>query len=102
MEMRNEKWSGASREQWGEDGRRPGLAGHARLQKDRVTGVTMLLYPEGALELSGSAEAVVRLCDGTRTLEDVFAALTESFEGVREEDVWGVVMGLVERGVMVS
>lgn len=60
-----------------------------------------MLYPEGALELSGSAEAVVRLCDGTRTVETVVAELLEEFEGVREDDVRAVIEGLLERGVMV-
>ncbi len=79
---------------------KPALVGHARLQIDRVTGATMVLFPEGALELSESAAAVVRLCDGARSVDQVVAGLAEEFEGVREEDVRAVIEGLAARGLM--
>ncbi len=61
----------------------------------------MLLYPEGAMELSESAEAVVRLCDGTRAVEEIATALADDFEGVRAEDVVAVVDDLADRGLLV-
>ncbi len=76
------------------------LAGHSRLQRDRVTGVMMLLYPEGAIELSESAEAVVRLCDGSRSVGEIVFALGEEFEGVSEGEVLRVIDGMVERGLI--
>ncbi len=81
---------------------RPRLVGFARLRADRVTGVTMLLYPEGAIELSESAEAVVRLCDGVRSVEEIAAVLGEEFEGVVLADVEVVVGDLVGRGLLVG
>ncbi len=53
----------------------PKLAPHVRRQVDRVTGLPMLLHPEGAVELSESADEIVRLCDGARTVEEIAAAL---------------------------
>lgn len=81
---------------------RPRLAGHVRRQVDRVSGVAMLLFPEGALELSDSADAVVGLCDGERSVTEIAAVLSERFDGVVEVDVRVVVEGLAERGLVVE
>ena len=43
---------------------RPQLARKARLRTDRLTGETLLLYPEHGLVLHPSAAAILRLCDG--------------------------------------
>lgn len=57
----------------------PKLAPHVRRQIDRVTGGAMLLHPEGAVELSESADAIVQLCDGTRSVDGIAAALAAEF-----------------------
>ena len=54
---------------------RPRLAAKARLQADRVSGDPVLLYPEGAVRLNRTAVAVVRLCDGRRTVGEIVAEL---------------------------
>jgi pyrroloquinoline quinone biosynthesis protein D len=53
---------------------RPRLARKARLRTDRVTGETLLLYPEHGLILNASAAAIMRLCDG-RAVSDIASAL---------------------------
>jgi pyrroloquinoline quinone biosynthesis protein D len=62
---------------------RPRLARKARLRTDRVTGETLLLYPEHGLILNASAAAILRLCDG-RTVGDITAALAAPIDDVVE------------------
>ncbi len=72
------------------------------MTRDRVTETWMLLYPEGAIELSESAEAVVRLCDGLRSVDEIVVALAEEFDEVAESDVREVLGGLHERGLILE
>lgn len=58
---------------------RPQLAPPARIQTDRVTGQTVLLFPEGILELNESSGAILERCDG-RTIAEVIADLAEQYE----------------------
>jgi coenzyme PQQ biosynthesis protein PqqD len=51
----------------------PRLARRARLVFDRHAERWMLVYPERGLALNASAVAVVRLLDGTRTMDAVLA-----------------------------
>ena len=62
----------------------PKLAPHVRHQVDRITGVPMLLHPEGAVELSETADAIVRLCDGVRTTGEIVARLAAEYEAPPE------------------
>jgi coenzyme PQQ biosynthesis protein PqqD len=39
----------------------------------------MLVMPEGAIRLKGTAAEIVALCDGERTLEEIFAALKTKY-----------------------
>jgi hypothetical protein len=73
---------------------RPQLARKARLRTDRVTGETLLLYPEHGLVLNPSAAAILRLCDG-RSAGDIAAAL-----GAPLDDVLEVLAALSERGLV--
>lgn len=82
---------------------RPRLAPHVRRQVDRVTGGALLLHPEGAVELSESANAIVALCDGTRTVEEITTALAEEFEAPVEAlrgDVAACLAELAARGLL--
>jgi coenzyme PQQ biosynthesis protein PqqD len=58
---------------------RPRLAPGVRRQTDRVSGRPALLYPEGVLLLNSTGAAIVELCDGRRTLEDIVSLLAERF-----------------------
>lgn len=82
---------------------KPRLAPHVRRQADRVTGGALLLHPEGAVELNETADAIVRLCDGARSVEDIVAALAVEFEadaaGLRG-DICGCLDALVARGLV--
>jgi pyrroloquinoline quinone biosynthesis protein D len=54
---------------------RPRLAARARLRWDRIDGRYLLLYPERGLALNESAAAILRLCDGSRTIDDIVTEL---------------------------
>jgi pyrroloquinoline quinone biosynthesis protein E len=54
---------------------RPKLARKARVRPDPRDGVPVLLSPERGLRLNESAAAVVALCDGTRTRDEIVASL---------------------------
>jgi len=62
---------------------RPQLTRKARLRTDRLTGDTLLLYPEHGLVLNPSAAAILRLCDG-RSVADIAAELTAPLGDILE------------------
>ena len=57
---------------------RPCLAKGVRLQIDS-TGKSVLLYPEGIVELNETAHEILRRCDG-RTLGEIVCKLAEEYE----------------------
>lgn len=54
---------------------RPRLAAGVRLRVDPVDGRERLLFPEAAMELNETAAAIVRLCDGRRSLAEIVREL---------------------------
>ena len=59
---------------------RPKLSSRARLQADKVTGKPVLLYPEGVLMLNPTGHAVVSLCTGEATFEEIVANLAARYK----------------------
>ncbi len=51
----------------------------ARIGFDRVRQRPVLLYPEGAMFLNDSGKAILELCDGTRSLEQISAELSRRY-----------------------
>jgi coenzyme PQQ biosynthesis protein PqqD len=81
------------------------LAPKARLQRDRVTGRSFLLYPERGLDLSDSAARIVALCAGDgRTVaaivDELAAASGEPRERI-ESEVLSFLRALDDRGLLV-
>jgi coenzyme PQQ biosynthesis protein PqqD len=68
-----------------DDRMRPALARGVRLERDRLTGRPVLLYPEGVLRLNGPAHAILSRCDGQTTVEGIVAALAGEYEAALEE-----------------
>src|SRR2546421_10837263 len=66
-------------------GVRPKLAARARLQTDKVSGKPVLLYPEGVLMLNPTGHAIVSLCTGSASLEEIVANLAERYKVAPEE-----------------
>lgn len=58
----------------------PRLAGGYRFQWEEAQQNHVLLYPEGMVQLSDTAAAVLSLCDGKRTVEAIVAQLEEDYE----------------------
>jgi len=59
---------------------RPKIASRARLQTDRVSGKPMLVYPEGLLMLNPTGLAIITLCTGDTTLQDIVANLAGRYQ----------------------
>ncbi len=81
----------------------PRLASHARLGRDPVGGGPVLLYPEGILELGPTAEAVLRLCDGTRSVRAIAEELAAAHEAAADQieaDIVPFLSGLEERSLL--
>jgi coenzyme PQQ biosynthesis protein PqqD len=82
---------------------RPRLAVGVRLQRDSVRSRDVLLYPEGAVALNETAAAVLKLCDGERTLDQVVASLSADFRGAEvRDDVERLLAAMRERGLVVD
>jgi len=59
---------------------KPRLSKKARVRADPRDGAAVLLSPERGLRLSETAAAVVALCDGTRTIEEIVGELAARYE----------------------
>jgi pyrroloquinoline quinone biosynthesis protein D len=83
---------------------KPALSDRVRLQVDPVTGGTVLLYPEGILELNETAQEIVQRCNGTSTVAEIVAELVHEYDVPQEElalDVIESLSGLMQRGMIV-
>ena len=57
----------------------PTLGRGVRLQTDPKTGNSVLLFPEGVLELNETAQEILTRCDG-RTVSEIIQALAEEYD----------------------
>ncbi len=82
---------------------RPRLVTGARLRYDEVREEHVLLIPEGVVRLNPTAAAVLELCDGERSIDEIVGALSTRYEGTDLRDnVQGLVDGLTQRGLVVD
>jgi pyrroloquinoline quinone biosynthesis protein D len=82
---------------------RPRLATGARLRYDEVREEHLLLVPEGAVKLNATAVAVLELCDGERSVDDIAGALSERYGGADvRDDIAELIDGLAQRGLVVD
>ena len=63
-----------------EDTWRPRLASRARLKFDPIAKQEMLLFPEAALALNETGAAIVRLCDGARSIDEIVDQLSKKYD----------------------
>jgi pyrroloquinoline quinone biosynthesis protein D len=81
----------------------PALPNGFRLHWDRVRERHVLLFPEGALGLNPTAVAVLELCDGKRTIEDIADELSARFNGDDiHKDVENLLLALANRGMVID
>jgi pyrroloquinoline quinone biosynthesis protein D len=57
----------------------PALACGVRLQTDPKTGNSVLLFPEGVLELNETAQEILIRCDG-RTVSEIIQTLADEYD----------------------
>ena len=62
-----------------DDGWRPRLASRARLKFDPIAKQDMVLFPEAALALNETGAAILRLCDGARSIDQIVDLLSKKF-----------------------
>jgi pyrroloquinoline quinone biosynthesis protein D len=81
----------------------PRLVTGARLRYDDVREEHLLLVPEGAVRLNPTAAAVLELCDGERSLDEIAGVLDSRYEGADiHDDVRGLVDAMAQRGLLVD
>ena len=79
---------------------RPRLRRGVRLSFDQVRNTHVLLFPEGVLVPNATAAAILELCDGESTVEDIASELSERYQGVLASDIADVLTRLAERRVV--
>jgi coenzyme PQQ biosynthesis protein PqqD len=81
------------------------LAAKARLRKDKITGHTLLIYPEAGLKLNATGAEVVSRCTGEATLALIVDELRRAYPAADaaliEREVVDLVNRLAERGLLV-
>ncbi len=80
--------------------KKPKLRKGVRLTFDKTRDTHVLLFPEGVLVPNATAAAVLSLCDGESTVDDIAAALGTRYRGVRPGDVTDVLARLESRRVV--
>lgn len=80
-----------------EETARPRLARHVRMRFDSARGQHVLLSPETVLMLNDTGASIVDLCDGTRTVAEIEAALRERYDTVVDGEVRRFVTELVSK-----
>ncbi len=82
---------------------RPRLLARARLQTDRISGQTVLLYPEGMIVSSATGVAILRLCDGKHSLAEMLSELAATYRTTIEHlepDVSAYLQSMYQQGVL--
>ena len=83
---------------------RPKLASKAKLRLDPKSNKHVLIYPEKGLELNATGGAILSLCTGENTFEQIVLRLREQFSqgdvGALEAHVDGFLSSLAARGLV--
>ena len=82
----------------------PKLGRGVRLQVDAATGEPVLLFPEGVLFLSATANDILARCTGNTTVSVILAALAEEYDAEQDtlrQDVLDCLRDLYERKLVV-
>ena len=80
---------------------KPHLPTYLKLRNDPGRGRWVLLAPERVLTPDQTAVAVLKLCDGKRTVEDITEALAKDYAApvdVIRKDVLELLQGLADKG----
>lgn len=80
---------------------KPSLWRLARIGFDRVRQRPVLLYPEGAMFINDSGKAILELCDGDRSVDQIIGTLAERYQADVRTDVLEYLELLARRDVVV-
>jgi coenzyme PQQ biosynthesis protein PqqD len=87
-----------------DDRSRPRLASKARLRQDRVTGKSLLLYPERGLALNDTAAEILALCTGEATISEIIEQLAGKYGAEKrpalEAEVRAFLQSLADRNLL--
>lgn len=82
---------------------KPSLSTYARLRHDATRDRWIILAPERVFEPDAVAVSVLRLCDGSRTVEDIAVDLGRSYDADHAQilaDILPMLQDLVDKGVV--
>jgi pyrroloquinoline quinone biosynthesis protein D len=82
---------------------RPALPPHIKLRHDAGRGKWLVLAPERVFEPDEVAVAVLKLCDGVRSVDDIASALAKEYNAPKEEivaDIVSMLQDLADKGVV--
>jgi pyrroloquinoline quinone biosynthesis protein D len=80
---------------------RPKLPAYLKLRHDAGRDRWILLAPERVLTPDQTAVAVLKLCDGKRTVEEIVEALAQEYSAAKDvisADVIELLQGLADKG----
>ncbi|MGR8947378.1 MAG: pyrroloquinoline quinone biosynthesis peptide chaperone PqqD [Gammaproteobacteria bacterium] len=81
----------------------PKLAPTFRFQWEEAQNCYVLLYPEGMVNLSGSAGEILKRCDGETTVEGILSDLQTAFPDADiEKDVYNFIGHAYDNGWLKS
>jgi len=69
------------------DADRPRLAPHVRLAFDQARREYVLLTPETVTLLNDPGAAILELCDGERTVDEILTELRDRYDRVADDEV---------------
>jgi len=79
---------------------KPRLKRGVRLTYDHTRDLQVLLYPEGVLVPNPTATAILQLCDGETSVDEITLALSKQYAGVQAQQVADVLTRLADRQVV--
>jgi pyrroloquinoline quinone biosynthesis protein D len=82
---------------------RPALPPHIKLRHDAGRGKWLVLAPERVFEPDEIAVAVLKLCDGARSVDDIASELAREYNAPKEEivaDIVSMLQDLADKGVV--
>ena len=85
------------------DATRPGFPRWARLHEDRARERVVILAPERAYQIDAIGAAVLKLCDGARSVAEIVTHLAETYAAPAEmigRDVTDMLQGLADKRLL--
>ena len=80
-------------------GSKPSLIRKARLRYEEVRKIDLLLLPERVVKLNPTGAAILRLCDGSRTVQEISKELEVQYGRANlEDEVLSFLRKVAERG----